>query len=1001
MRSAFAVALFTLALHGQDADFFERHVRPVLANRCYSCHSTHAKTPFAGLRLDSRAAVLRGGDHGPAIVVGNPEASRLIQAIRGQTKLMPPTGKLPAAEVAALEHWVATGAFWPAEPEPGAASPSPGSIPPSPGAPAKTLWSLEPVRAIAPSSIDELVRAKLAAHHLRLSPPADPTTLRRRLAYDLTGLPPDPDLASIPYEQAVDRLLASPHFGERWGRYWLDLVRFADAGFNNVRFPFAYAYRDWVVNAINADMPYDRFIHLQLAADHLNEPSHLPALGLLALGHNSPRVDAIPERVDDRIDVVTRTVLGLTVSCARCHDHKYDPIPTRDYYALYGVFANTVETEPQPLSSLNSPLDRFYLPKLASRLDTILAYKRERIEEIRAEARQPDQVKRYLLVAWETRAMTAPQVENLSRERNVNHLILERWRAWLEPNPTFHPANLDTVVAQLISSGYLLQQDAPPTVPLDAFAQVQTEGDFNTVNNLSWQRLRIYADYALRGAPLRAQAVADRAHIEPAFVFRRGNMNDLGEPVARQFLSAVAPRSVPFHTGSGRLDLARTLTHPDNPLTPRVMANRVWQRLFGEGLVRTVSDFGFRGEAPTHPELLDYLAARFRQHWSLKRLIREIVLSDVYRQSSADNPAFRQRDPENRQLWRQNRRRLDFEALRDSMLVAAGRLDRRIGGAPFSLGAVPSVGRRTLYAYVERERANPLLKSFNFADPEQHTAERHATTVPQQGLFLLNSPFIIEQARALAQRSPEVGSLYRHALGRLPTPAERKRAERFLQAGSTSSATPAASSPWQLGYGHFDPAAGRVKAFHRFRYFTGTAWQASSLLPDPIAGNAFLTATGGAPGDNLETAVIRRWVSPVAGTIDIDGALSHALNQFEQRFHLTNGIRGWVVSSRHGVLASWTFDPPEPRTEFKASEVRKVETRLNAVTVQPGDTIDFVVDSRDDYESDDFQWAPTIRCGNQTWTAAEGFAPPPSPPLTAWEQLAQVLLLTNEFAFVD
>lgn len=993
---ACAVSMGAQTPSREATEFFEAKVRPVLAGKCYACHSTRAKTPFAGLKLDSRAGALRGGDHGPAIVPGDAGASRMIQAVRGQGVAMPPGGKLSAEEIDALARWVSLGAPWPEETPASAAETKP--------KPKRTdHWSLQPVRPIRNGSIDEFVQARLKQQGLRLSPPADTRTLLRRVSYDLTGLPPSPDLTGLSYEAAVDRLLSSPHFGERWGRYWLDLARFSDTGFANVRYPFAFSYRDWVIEAYNKDLPYDKFIQYQLAADQLNAQQQLPALGLLSLGHNPPRVDGIPEKVDDRIDVVSRTFLGLTVSCARCHDHKYDPIPTRDYYSLYGVFVNTVEIDPQRVDASASPLDRFYIARLAERQQIIDDYKRQRIEDLRAEAREPVQVRKYLLAAWESREMTPPQVDNLSRERNVNLLILERWREWLKQHKEFRPEAADATVDEMAKSAFLNKPEAPPNIPLAAFRQVQTEGDFNTVNSLTWKREGIYADYAYRGGPRRAQAVEDRATIEPAHVLVRGNMNDLGPAVDRQFLSAVAPASVKFGHGSGRVDLAMAIVDPANPLTSRVMANRVWQHLFGEGLVRTPSDFGIRGEAPTHPELLDYLATTFREDgWSVKRLIRRIVLSDTYRQASADVPAARQLDPENRLLWRQNRRRLDFEALRDTMLAAAGRLDPTIGGPSFSLSVVPAVPRRTMYAFVERERANALLKSFNYADPEQHTAQRHLTTVPQQALFLINSPFLHEQARALAERSADVRALYRNALGRDPNPQEAALAQRFVNSKPAASDGANAPGAWTYGYGAFDPMARRVTSFHRFTYFTGTAWQANSLLPDPVAGNAFLTATGGAPGDNLNTAAIRRWTADAAATVDIEGTLTHSLNQFEQRFRLTNGIRGWIVSSRHGVLGSWTFDAPEPRKEFKPSDVRKVSTDVKAVRVEPGDVIDFVVDSRDDYESDDFQWAPVIRAsGGRTFDAAKDFSGPAPKPLTPWEQLAQVILLTNELAFLD
>jgi hypothetical protein len=1014
-----------LGLFAQTPDelaFFESKVRPVLAGHCFACHSEKAKTPFAGLKLDSRESMLKGGDHGPVLVPGKAGQSRLIEAVRFEGLRMPPTGKLPDDQIAALARWVEMGAPWPKQ------NASSAVRAPDPMRDTLGHWSWQPPRRwfSAEASIDAFLLKKLEAAGLSFSRPADRRTYIRRLSYDLTGLPPTPeqvdaflaDTSPLAFENLADRLIASPQFGERWARHWLDLARFSDAGFNNVRYPYAFTYRDWVIAAFNEDMPYDRFVMRQLAADQLegeDEPRHRAALGFLSLGHNPPRTAALPDKIDDRIDTVTRTFLGLTVSCARCHDHKYDPIPTRDYYSLYGVFANTIEPEtPAPISESNVPrLDSFYLPRLNERLEIIRKYKEQRIEELRAEAREPEAVKKYLLAAWESWNKTNPQVENISRERNVNLLILRRWLAFLETEAAraFREQSARSPVraaedftAALAGSGFLMRPEAPPNIPLDAFAFVQTEGDFNTVNNLRWQFDRICADYAYRGSTSRAMAVADRTPLTPARVFVRGNMNDQGEEVPRQFLGILAgDQRKPFQRGSGRLDLARAIADPHNPLTARVMVNRIWRHLFGEGIAGTPSDFGVRGDPPTHPELLDWLAVTFQNEgWSTKKLIRRIVLSRAYRQSSADNAAFRARDPENRLLWRMNRRRLDFESLRDTMLFASGRLDLTVGGPSFALAAVPSAPRRAMYAYVERERAQALLKNFNAADPDQHTAQRHLTTVPQQALFLLNSSFAAEQARALAEACADTRCLYRRLFQREPTAEEARLAEPFLSARNQTPPSEDSPAPWQYGYGEFDAEAGGVRKFTRFRYFLNDAWQAGPILPDPEAGAAFLTAAGGSPGDNLKHAVIRRWQATQAGKADITGTLSHTLNQFELRFGLSNGIRAWIVSSRLGVLGTWRFGPPEEWRDAGKTNQRKVSTNLKGVEVAAGDYIDFIVDSLDDYESDDFGWAPEIRMdAERHWKAAKDFRGPQPAPLTPWQQYAQVLLLTNEAAFID
>ena len=957
--------LLLLCLHVCQAQsdpvaFFESKVRPVLAGNCYACHSARATISFAGLRLDSRAGLLKGGDHGPAIVPGKPDESRLVSAIRYQSIQMPPTGKLPQEQIDAIVRWIEMGAPWPDEK----------LVAASVAAPVKSnhrAW--QPVRRDFPAAttIDSLIRSS----GIPPSPRADRRTLMRRISYDLTGLPPGVDHGAS-YTEAVDRLLASPHFGERWGRFWLDLARFSDAGFNNVRFPFAHTYRDWVIEAYNSDLPYDQFILNQIAADLLQASKHLPALGFLSLGFDPHRPNGIPEKIDDRIDTVSRSFLGLTVSCARCHDHKYDPIPTSEYYSLYGVFLNTRELlVPGPIGRSDA------LPqRVQRRLDQLAAYKTERIAEYRADAREPATLARYKQAVQEARGMAAPQMDNLAKERNLNHYLLKRW------------------VAK--ASG--LWNDDPTDIPLEDFAEVQTEGDYNTTNNLLWQYKRMLADDAWRGAPARAMSVEDAPHISPAHVLVRGNMNDPGDVAPRQFLKILGSR--PFTHGSGRLDLARAIADPGNPLTARVYVNRVWQHLFGEGLIRTPSDFGTRGEPPTHPELLDYLAHTFIQDgWSTKKLIRRILLSETYRQSSADNSAARKKDPENRLLWRMNRRRLDFESLRDSMLVAAGTLDRTIGGPSFSLQSIPADPRRTLYAFVERERAQAVLKSFNYADPEQHTAQRHNTTVPQQALFLLNSPFLAEQARRLAERSKDIDALFRNALGRAPTPQERRL---FVGGGEAPRRLKPTLPAWSYGAASLDTKAGRVSIFRPFRYFAESAWQPGSLRPHRAEGAVYLTATGGAPGDNLDHAVVRRWTAPVNSNVNIRATLTLPLDQFEQRFGYTNGIRGWIVHSRLGVLGSWTLAHSVTKETVNRDQSLKVQTNLDNIDVAMGDDIDFIVDSLDDYESDDFTWAPVLEAKHGSrWSAAEDFHGPHPQPLSSWEQLAQVILLSNEFAFLD
>jgi hypothetical protein len=637
----------------EQVEFFEKKIRPVLVEHCYKCHSASAKKVRGGLLLDSRDGVRKGGDTGPAIVPGDPAASRLIKALRYDELQMPPDGKLPDNVIADFEAWIKQGAV-----DPRVATSSTGGLnatnssaePKIDFQKARQFWAFQPPRRHdAPPvrnldwprrRIDQFILAGLENVGLGPSPPAARRSWLRRVSFDLVGLPPRPeeveafcaDRSPVAEEKVVERLLVSPHYGERWARLWLDVARYAEdqahivGDDKSLTYPNAYLYRDWVIRALNAEMPYDRFVTLQLAAD-LAEPSdsssHV-ALGFLGLGpkyYDRRRLEVMADEWEDRVDVVGRGLLGLTVACARCHDHKYDPIPTEDYYALAGVFASTRMT--------NQPLDA----KCEKKPD--------------GDAKQP---------------------------KDALHVVHE----------------------------------GTPT-------------DLN--------------------------------------VFVRGDVNTKGPAVPRHFLHVLcAGEPTAFKQGSGRLELARAIASRDNPLTARVIVNRTWAQFFGRPLVGTPSNFGALGERPSHPELLDDLAVRFMEAgWSLKWLHREITLSATYGQDSLEDSRPPGIDVENRLLGRMNRRRLSVEAWRDSVLAATGRLDCKVGGASIE-PSDPKERRRTIYSRVSRLSLNPLLALFDFPDPNIHADRRVETTTPLQKLFVMNDPFMVRQAEALAERlSTETG----------------------------------------------------------------------------------------------------------------------------------------------------------------------------------------------------------------------------------------------------
>ncbi len=1083
-----AILFLAVPLGAQNSDsdnqnLFETKIRPVLALRCYACHSAKAAKVQGGLLLDSQAGLKRGGNSGAVIEAGDPDKSLLVRALRYQDKnlQMPPGKPLPGAVVADFENWIRLGAAMPAD-----------AIAIKPLDERKQFWSFQPPKDHVPpdvkqkdwvrNDVDHFILAKLEQKGLGPSAPADARTLIRRAYFDLTGLAPTAeesdafaaDKSLDAYARLVDRLLASPRYGERWGRFWLDVARYSDARNVGERFAYSYTYRDWVIRALNEDLPYDRFLTQQLAADRIrgNDPANLAALGYLSLGREFPKT--FPETVDDRIDVVARGMLGLTVACARCHDHKYDPIPTKDYYSFYSIFSNIREPEDLPLlkaSNQKSTVDKVYGDRLARIRKTDAEYRKNRSAVLNEFFKT--QIAEYLIAVRDSAKMRPTEVEDLIKERQLNLYLLDRWKDYLAdqgtsvkqvfglwnaamaiPDAEFAKKWAGILAAQFganplvltefktepasfkeVSARYaalLLRYDspsqlsdpqqealrnalrgdgAPVNVPVSDFDQVMTEGDRNNIINFKNRYDTMRALHAYDGGAPRAMVVQDVPKPQTAHVFVRGNPNNPGIETPAHFLSCLSQgEPANFRDGSGRLDLAQAIASKDNPLTARVIVNRVWMHHFGAGMVRTPSDFGLRGDPPTHPELLDYLAVKFMESgWSLKKLHRTIMLSAAYQQSSANNPEARKQDPENQLVWRMNRQRLDIESLRDSVLAAAGQLEDKVGGVPFAVTASPTVPRRTVYGYIERGRIPGMLAAFDFATPDQHVPLRYTTTVPQQALFLLNSPFMAEQAQHLANR-PEVAGeqdpakrvqrLYRIVLRRDATAREISAGVQFVnsagagEAGEETGLAAADVLAWQYGVGQYDAATERVKAFAPFGYFTGDSWQGASMLPDPVKGKAKLHADGGEPGDNSRQAVVRRWISPVEGKVSIEGTLRHDQNSLE---NAGDGVRARIISSRGGELASWTVNGSS------------AETKLNGIKIEKGDTLDFVVDGRADSENDGFRWAPSLKMTRskedapkgKAWSAKDDFRGPPPRRLTVWERFAHVLLETNEFAFVD
>lgn len=868
----------------EQLEFFEKRVRPLLIEKCLNCHGE--KKQEGGLRLDSHGALLKGNDSGPAVVVGKPAESRLIKvlAFDKDDLQMPPAGKLAADQIATLTEWVERGAVFPASDKPPLATVD-----------VKSHWAFQPMMMPAvpdvkdssrvQTEIDRFIVAALEAQGLTLAPAADRATLFRRLSLGLHGLPPTfaevqefmTDTRPGAVEHAIDRLLASPHYGERWARYWLDIARYADTkGYvftEEARYPYAYTYRDYVIDAFNEDKPYDRFVKEQLAADHLDlgdDTRDLAALGFLTVGRRF--LNNGHDIIDDRIDVVTRGLMGLTVGCARCHDHKYDPIPTADYYSLYGVFQSSHEPPNLPTigpSQKRSEYEKFAV-ELAKREKAVVDFEQEVAEKINTECRS--KVTAYLeLIARPTGASPVAAARSFVNG-DPRPGVVKRWQDFLkerakQPDPVFGPwhhvakaaANdVPAAIAEWIQQaqqpgkfedgadrvnrrvrqsllkdppptslvdvagvyGRLLEginqewlahkaahpeaaalpdpvdeelrqilyaAGSPPTLTVEEARKVYGRDDRDKRRNLEKQieTLKVTSS----GAPPRAMVMNDNAQPAQPHVFLRGNPARPGPQVPRQFLAiAAGPDRKPFSRGSGRLDLADAVVSKDNPLTARVIVNRVWQHHFGKGLVRSHGDFGIRGEVPTHPELLDYLAQRFIANgWSLKWLHRQILNSAVYQQGSQDNTAGRAADPENRLLWRMPRQRLDLEAMRDSWLAVSGRFDDTMYGRPYDSITDANSRRRTLYGMVNRNDLPNVFRSFDFANPDASDPERPQTSVPQQTLFALNAPLVREQARQIAAEtagqtdpSARVIELYRRVLSREPNTDEREMARQYI-----------------------------------------------------------------------------------------------------------------------------------------------------------------------------------------------------------------------------
>lgn len=1065
---------------------FEKEIRPLFIEHCLECHNEDANS--GKLTLTSRATLLTGGETGPAVTPGDASKSLLIYAVRRTGELkMPPETPLSESEIRSLTQWIDAGAVWPETSAPLVAQSQ---------SKAKKHWAFQPLgnpkvpdvgeNDWVRNPIDAFVLQKLQEHDLAPAPQADDRTLLRRLSYTLTGLPPKKlsvqtvrtEHSEGAYEKEIEHSLNSPHYGEHWGRHWLDVARYADTkGYVYAReerfWPHAWAYRDWVIRALNEDLPYNRFLLLQLAADQVPDrnPGDMAAMGFLTLGRRFLGVDHLI--IDDRIDVVCRGTMGLTVGCARCHDHKYDPIPTADYYSLYGVFSSSTEQ----LSELPHTLGETaaFEAELEKRMEALATKLTASREETSTRARS--RLRDYLFAQKELGKYPPKGFDQIFSKSDILPEFVWRWHRYLENAeqtkdsvflPWFYYLQLSPghFARDAIEVTKLLNELPPETVHPEVLSQFRTvpesfhevisryaslfetiriavespefSGSFENPDQESLRRILYGADspfsvpdesivqtefffdsgtltqlWKLQGEVDRwiiqskeevpfALTLRDRKQVSDAHVHIRGNPIQTGRRVPRQFLQILeGDTRTPFVNGSGRFELAQNIIDPQNPLTARVMVNRVWTHHFGQGLVTTPSDFGLRATPPSHPELLDWLTHRFIESgWSLKQLHRLILTSATFRQQSQvanSENAHRARllDPENRMLWKMNAHRLTFEEYRDTLLAVSGDLDPALGGKPQDLFKAPYPHRRTVYGLVDRQYLPGTLRVFDFANPDLHVPVRSETTVPQQALFSLNHPLVLDQVRSLAAEGEELKTtpeqvefLFDRTLQRFPSQTELEEGLAFLAHVETApqDLISVTHKDWSYGYGKLDEKNLQVLNFQLLPHFSGTAWQGGEKWPDSKLGWVQLTATGGHPGNDREHAAIRRWTAPAAGEYKIETKLVHEAAPGD-------GIRAFIVGSKGGLLA---------RTELHQ---KTQELNVPTILLSAGDTIDFIVDIGQVLNSDQYLWdcnvSPVASELPLLWNSQIDFTHDDSEQMSPLEQLAHLIVCTNEFYFVD
>jgi len=935
---------------GDDAAItFEEHIRPILRTYCLDCHGGEAKLE-GNLDLRLVRFQLKGGDSGPALVPGDPSSSHLLQRVRS-AEMPPGEAKMPATEQAVLEKWITAGAK--------TKHPEPESLPPGIGISEeeRRWWAFQPIKrpdvpltsSIQPirTPVDAFLR-HVMPKWLDFSPEAPKLTLLKRAAFDLTGLPPTTEeieaFASDPspdaFDRLVDRLLASPAYGERWSRHWLDVAGYADSEggtADDAMRPWAYKYRDYVIRAFNADKPFDRFIHEQMAGDELAGPvagdmspeqiELLTATGYLRMaadgtgsGANTP--EARNQVIADTIKIVSNSLMGVTVACAQCHDHRYDPILQKDYFALRAVIEPALDWNewkpPQArLISLYTEANRKEANEIEAEVQTIAAEREKKQTEYLAAA-----------TAKELEKYQAPLRDQLkgaldtpADKRTAEQKLL------LDQNPSVN-----------ISPGVLYQYNQGAADDLKKY-----DAKIGEIRARKPAEEFLHALVEPAGHAIETHRFHRGDYRQPLEVVGPGMFTVLSHD-AQPIAFAVKSDSLP--TTGRRLALAQWLTGRDNPLTSRVLVNRFWMHHFGRGLVGTPADFGKLGNQPTHPALLDWLAAEIQEEgWSVKQFHRDVMTSTAYRQASRrerDRSSF---DAENKFYARQNVMRLDAETLRDRIIAASGEIDQSMYGPAVAVKAdetgqviIDETGhRRTIYTQQRRSQPVALLQAFDAPVMQTNCEARPSSTVATQSLMLMNGDFLLQQAFQLARRVTTA------PLNDLPTDVMAD-----MKPIGGDSVLPL----WQFGYGPCELIEGKV-SFTPLPHWTGTTWQGGAALPDPKLDWVSLHARGGHPGKGSDQCTIRRWNAPANGRVSISGKLSHGSEHGD-------GVRGRIVSSRSGIVGEWVV------------KQGAAESNVENVAVESGDHIDFITDGRENVTSDSFEWDVNVSLVHDGANPGEG-----------------------------